>query len=718
MQENPRLKRGRKLYLFNATMLLLDRLFLIIKNKYLACYKAGIVSVGLLNKLAALVLFFTVQSVPTVQAAADGKETELPEVTVTVNPFESRTELDMAQPVSVLKGDRLRDKREASLGDTLSGELGVASSSFGPGAGRPIIRALGGPRIQILENGIGTHDVSSLSPDHAVTVESLNASKIEILRGPAMLLYGGGAIGGVVNVVSNRIPRRLFKSLNGNFETRGNTATVERSGAFNAYGSIGDHISLSASGFRRKTSDYSVPGRANKSDPNSKKGTVRNSGVNSGGGSIGGSIVGERGFLGGSVSRLESKYGIPSPETPRINLVQNRYDIAGELDNPVIGFDKLKIKFGYSDYRHKEIENTGETGTIFRNGGLESRTEFLHAPIASWKGVIGAQFKDRSFSALGEEAIIPKTNSRNTGLFLVEERNWDRFRLEFGGRYEHASQDPRNNINRSRKFNLYNVSIGGLWKFIDGYSVGISATRGQRAPVTEELYTNGPHRATETFQSGNQTLKKETSSNIDISLRKTTGFVKWKTNFFYNRFNNYIFFRSADIDSNGIADRVDENGVSDPNGEFLVQNIAQAGATFYGVEAEIIFALKPKTLDLRLFTDYVRARLDDDGNVPRTTPQRFGLEFNHKAGPWAFNLTTIYVLRQNRRAKLETSTPDYTLVNANASYLIKATKSVGITVFLQGKNLLNEEIRVHTSFLKDFVPRPGRALIVGINGEF
>jgi len=677
----------------------------------------GIKKVSLCNATVLLIIS-AVFSISTVQAADNGKETKLPEVTVTVNPFESRTELDMARPVSVLKGDRLRNKREASLGDTLSGELGVASSSFGPGAGRPIIRALDGPRIQILENGIGIHDVSSLSPDHAVTVESLNVSKIEILRGPSTLLYGGGAIGGVVNVVSNRIPRRLFKSLNGNFEARGNTATVERSGAFNASGSIGNHISLSAGGFRRKTNDYSIPGRANKSDPGSKKGVVRNSGVNSGGGSIGGSIVGERGFLGGSLSRLESKYGIPSPEAPRIDLVQNRYDMAGELDNPVIGFDKLKVKFGYNDYQHKEIEGSGEVGTIFKNKGLESRTELLHKPVKGWKGLVGVQFKDRSFSALGEEAIVPKTDSRNTGLFLVEERNWDRFRLEFGGRYEHASQDPKNSINRSRKFNLYSVSVGGLWKIIDGYSVGLSATRGQRAPATEELYTNGPHHATETFQTGNQALKKETSNNIDISLRKTTGFVQWKTNFFYNRFNNYIFFRSADIDGDGIADHVDEGGISDPNGEFLVQNIAQAGATFYGMEAEIIFALKPKILDLRLFTDYVRAKLDNDGNVPRTTPQRFGLEFNHKTGPWAFNLTTMYVLRQNRRAKLETSTPDYTLVNANASYLIKVTKSFGITVFLQGNNLLNEEIRVHTSFLKDFVPRPGRALIVGINGKF
>ena len=201
-------------------------------------------------------------------------------------------------------------------------------------------------------------------------------------------------------------------------------------------------------------------------------------------------------------------------------------------------------------------------------------------------------------------------------------------------------------------------------------------------------------------------------------MRKTSGIVQWKINPFYNRFENYIFFSSADIDGNGIADRVDEDGLLDPNGEFLVQNITQADASFYGVEAEVLFAIKPEILDLRLFTDYVRAKLDNNGNVPRTTPQRFGLEYNHRVGPWSFNVTTLYVLRQNKLARLETSTPDYTLVNTNISYHIKVAKRVGVTVFFQGKNLLNEDIRIHTSFLKDFAPRPGRAFIAGIRGEF
>jgi iron complex outermembrane receptor protein len=650
------------------------------------------------------------------QAQAIPKDSVLPPVVVTGAPFENRSELDMAQPVSVLRGDDLRRKREASLGDTLSRELGVASSSFGPGAGRPIIRGLDGPRIRVLENGIGTLDLSSISPDHAVTAESLNASQIEILRGPATLLYGSGVSGGIVNVVNDRIPNQRFKSVKGNFEARGNTATEERTGAFNARGSAGQ-ASWSIGGFRRKTGDYHIPGRANENDPNSRKGIVENSAVNSAGVSVGGSFVGERGFIGGSFSHLESKYGVPSPERSKIDLKQNRYDLSGELDKPIIGFEKLKVRMGYNDYKHNEIEGTGEIATRFKNKGLESRAELWHTPIGGWKGVFGVQFRDRDFSALGEEAVIPVTKSRSTGIFLVEERNWDRWRLEVGGRGEHATQDPRGDL-PSRTFNLYNASAGLLWKFMDGYGLGLSGTRGQRAPSTEELYIKGAHRGTATFQTGDNNLTSETTSNIDLALRKTTGAVTWKVNAFHNWIGNYIFVRSADVNGDGIADRSDDTGTPDPDGEFLVQNFVQSGARFYGAEAEAVFTLKPDEVDLRLFTDYVRGKLDSGGNVPRITPLRFGLEFNHRTGPWTANVSATRVMRQNRRAELETSTPGYTLVNVEVSYRIKETRSNGIKIFLQGKNLLDEEMRVHNSFLKNFAPLPGRALVIGLRGEF
>ncbi|MBA0014088.1 MAG: TonB-dependent receptor [Nitrosospira sp.] len=642
------------------------------------------------------------------QVKDSGKIAELPPVVVTAIPFKDRSDLDMTQPVTVLQGEDLRRKRESSIGDTLSRELGVASTAFGPGAGRPVIRGLDGPRVQVLENGVSTLDLSTTSPDHAVAVESFNAKQIEILRGPAVLLYGGGATGGVVNVVTDRIPSRLFKSPTGDVEVRGNTATEERSGAFNAKGSAGQHFSWSVGGFKRKTGDYDTP-----------VGRVGNSAVNAEGVSIGGSFVGSRGFLGGSVSRLENLYGVPGPEGAKIDLKQTRYDLSGELDRPLIGFEKLKVRMGYNDYKHNEIESSGEVATRFNNQAIDSRAELLHAPIAKWKGVIGVQVQNRNFSALGAEAVVPVTKSGSAGIFLLEERNWDRWRLEFGGRIEGATQDPQNNVNPSRTFGLFSGSVGSLWKFADGYGLGLTGTRGQRAPTTEELYMLGAHHGTATYQTGRNDLSKETSSNIDLALRKTTGSIQWKVNGFNNQFNNYIFAHSADTNANGVADRSDSDGtLNESDGEFLIQNFSQAGARFYGVEAETVFKLKPETLDLRLFTDYVRGKLDSGGNIPRATPPRFGLELNHRVGPWTANLSATRVMQQTRTAELETATPGYTLMNIDMSYRIIKTKTNGIRVFLQGKNLLNEEMRLHNSFLKDYAPLPGRALVAGFRGEF
>ncbi len=686
-------------------------------------------------ELYAATLLLMALDTPVICAEETAKPAKLPGVTVTASPFKDRGELEMTQPTSILQGDNLRRKRETSLGDTLSNELGVSSSSFGPGASRPIIRALDGPRIQILENGIGTLDASSLSPDHAVTVETLNASQIEILRGPATLLYGGGATGGVVNVVTDRIPTRLFKTPKGNAEIRGNTATEEKAGSFNVNKSFGQ-MSWSLGAFKRKTEDYSIPGQANNSGLpiagshdgqgsidgqqfSNDKNIVRNSAVDSQGLSGGGSYIGERGFLGGSISLMESKYGIPTPELASVDQTQARYNLSGQLDNPLTGIERVKVRTGYNDYKHKEIESTGETATRFKNRELETRAEFLHSPIASFAGLFGVQFQDRTFSALGEEAIVPVTKSRSTGVFIVEERNWEKVRFEFGGRYEHATRDPQNNTDPSRAFNLFSGSTGASWNFIQDYNLGLTAIHGQRAPAIEELYVNGIHHGTATLQVGDHTLRKEAHNNFDVSLSKTTGFMRWKVNAFYNRFNRYIFYKSADSNGDRIADRVNHEGELETGGEFLVQNLAQTDATFYGAEAEVIFALRPDSLDLRLFTDYVRGKLGhDNGNVPRVTPQRFGFELNYRSGPFSTNLTTIHVLRQNKAAELETNTSGYTVLNLEASYLLKQTRSNGIRLFVQGRNLLDEEMRVHTSYLKNFVPLPGRALVAGIRSDF
>jgi iron complex outermembrane recepter protein len=641
----------------------------------------------------------------------------MPEVVVVEEVADSAAERDLVQPEIVLRDERLRRKREANLGDTLSQELGITSSSFGPGAGRPIIRGQDGPRIRVLEGGIGTGDLSIISPDHAVATETMSASRIEILRGPSTLLYGSGTSGGIVNVITDRIPDRLFKSVSGNFEGRFNSALEERTGALNASGSLGQ-FSWNVEGVRRKTNDVKIPGRANKSDPNSPSGVVRNSAVESSNLSVGGSYIGERGFVGVSVSRLESFYGIPGPEGAKIDMGQTRYGLAGELDNPLQGFQQLKLRVNYNDYKHNELEDTGEIGSSFKNDEVEGRVELLHEPIAHWQGIMGVQFQNIDFSASGEEAFVPSSQSHSVGLFMLEKRHWERWQFEIGGRLEHAAQNPQGNQLQSRDFGLYSVSAGSAWEFVDGYQIDLTATRGQRAPTTVALYANGLHIATNTFDQGDPTLSKETSNNFDLSLQKTTGAIQGRVNLFYNHINNYIFQQSRDSNGDGLADRVNDEGVLDAGGSFLVQNFAQTRARFYGVEAEATVTLLPDMLDLRVFTDIVYAKLKNNGNIPRMTPQRFGVDLDYKWNAWLANFNVTRVTRQNRVATLESETPGYTLMNAEVAHRFKRGPATYHTLFLQGRNLLDSDIRVHTSFLKNTAPLPGRAIVVGIRGEF
>lgn len=361
-----------------------------------------------------VILALSLLEISNSHAQSVNKNVELPGVQITA-PNASSAESSGVKADIVLQGDRLRRKRETNLGDTLSHELGVTSSSFGPGAGRPIIRGQDGPRVQVLENGVGTGDLSIISPDHAVATETLNASRIEILRGPSTLLYGSGVSGGVVNVVNDRIPDRLFKTPQANFEGRFNSALEERNGALNASGSSG-RISWNIEGAKRKTNDVHIPGRANPNDPNSEVGFVRNSAIDSSNLSVGSSYIGDRGFVGMSVSRLENFYGIPGPEGAKIDMNQTRYGLAGDLDNPLKGFQQLKMRFNYNDYQHKELEQSGDAGSRFKNNELDSRAELIHSPIAKWQGVMGIQLQNRNFSAKGEEAFVPSSLSQSAGL--------------------------------------------------------------------------------------------------------------------------------------------------------------------------------------------------------------------------------------------------------------------------------------------------------------
>jgi len=645
--------------------------------------------------------------VAAVHAKAAEPEPVLDAVVVRASPFDGHNDLEMAQPASVLRGERLQRRQATSLGDTLNTEPGVQSSSFGPGAGRPIIRGMDGPRVRVMDGGLGTSDLSTISPDHQVTGEPITAKQIEVLRGPATLLYGSGAIGGVVNVVTNRIPDSRQEGLYGNAEARGATGTRENTGSFQLDGGK-SAFAWHLDGYKRKTGDYAIP-----------SGRLANSFTDSDGFSAGGSLVGDRGYVGLSYQQLDSLYGIPTPDASRINMHQRRTDVAGELLDPLPGFTRLRVKLRDSRYRHAEIESGGATGTTFRNDGSENRYELTHAKLGGWTGVLGLQTENKTLSALGEEAIIPRTVSRSRGLFLVEDMSWREFHFELGARSGRDTRRP-DDPNPGRSFSLSSYSAGTVWNFVPGYALALNVTSAQRAPSTEELYSNGPHVSTASFEVGNSALNKEHSRNIDLGLRKTGGAWRAKAGLFVNRIKNYIFARSTDQDGNGVADRVDNAGAPNPAGNFLLINYAQADARFRGLEGELSYRPDPLAgFGARLFGDRAEGKLPGGGgNLPRISPARLGFEADYKWGTWSTYGTLLRVFRQDRVAALESQTRGYTRLDAGIEYTLRTSENVTTMLFLRGNNLLDQDIRVHTSFIKDFAPMPGRSLVAGLRANF
>lgn len=615
-----------------------------------------------------------------------------------VTPLDS-DEASVAQPASVLRGDDLRRRQASSIGDTLDREPGVQSGGMGPGASRPVIRGQDAPRVRVLDNGLGTLDVSTISPDHQSAVETLGATQVEILRGPASLIHGGGAIGGLVNVVTKRIPRDRLQGLAGAIEVRLGGAAREYTGLVDLNGGTGGfawHLDATS----RNASDYRGP-----------RGRVANSFIESRGANLGASLIGERGHIGFGAQVLNSFYGVPAGEQARIDLDRNRYELEGELRDPLPGFSRIRARLGRTDYRHNEVEQTGEVATRFENTGTEGRLELKHRPIGPFTGVLGFSGHERRFSAVGAESFIEPVRSRANALFLVEEARAGNWRFELGGRVERERHSPDAASGLpERSFSPTTWSGGVTWTFMPGYSAAATLTRAQRAPAIEELYANGPHAATATFEVGDDTLSKEVSRNLDFSLRKTAGTWRWKAGIYASRFRDYTYAH--------VLGRVDETGAADPAGEFTLVNYRQASARFRGFEAELSY--RPESgFGGRLFADVARGNLEGIGPVPRMSPSRLGLDLNHARGRWSSFASLLLVLRQDRiAAAQETATAGYTRLDAGASYRIRHAGSVTTTLFAQANNLLDRDMRVHTSFIKDAAPLPGRSFSAGLRATF
>lgn len=646
------------------------------------------------------------------------------ELVVTALPLERR-EGEVSSSVAVLSGEALVTRRQATLGETLNGMPGVSSDTFGAGASRPVIRGQTAPRVKVLSDGSALMDASEVSPDHAITTEPLLLDRIEILRGPSALLYGGGAIGGAVNLIDKKIPTAIPPAGGeGVLEIRGGTADGEGAGVMALTAGAGAFaVHVEAAG--RRASDYRVPDWTEDRLAGSFNRTHA--------AAIGLSWVGARGYLGAAYSEQHSKYGLPGHNheyeschphgstlhcgghghdeddhghdhdhdehgaAPLVDLVSRRIDVRGELRDPFAGVERIRVRGGYTDYAHDEVDE-GVVATTFTNKGYDGRIEVQHAPLAGLRGVIGVQAAKSELAAVGEESFIPESRTKNAAIFLLEEFTLGDLRIE--GALRQEWQDAEAQGRPDADHNPFSASIAGVWTFTPGYSASLSLSRSQRAPTAQELYARGVHLATNTYEIGTATLDEETAKSIELTVRKTGGRTTFTASAYRYDYDGYIF-----------ADTLDQFE------DFRLVRYDQADAVFTGLEGEVRRQVTDE-VGLRLFGDYVRAKFKDDGgDLPRIPAGRLGAGADFARGAWSGDIEYYRAFKQDKIAAFETETPGYDMLNATVAYDL-GLGPASAQVFARGTNLLNELAFNHASFISNVAPLRGRNVVVGLRASF
>ena len=720
--------------------------------------------------------------------AASGAETpteqppQVEEVIVTAHPL---GEEGLAQASDVLTADELERKMVDTIGATVGNEPGIHNSAYGVGAGRPVIRGLGGARVRIMEEQIDTLDVSVSSGDHAVTVDPFLAERVEILKGSATLLYGSGAIGGVVDVHTGRIPNEVPERIHGALDVRGSDNGSGKNGSFRLDGGSGN-VAWHVDAFSRESDDYDIPGYAesaalhaaeghdeeghgheeeaheedddheHEEDHHDEEGheeeeeafgTVPGSASETRGGSVGFSFVGERGFGGISISGLDSEYGIPGhshahhehddhheeghhdeeehhddeehaheehddhededhhgeESPPVVVLEQTRIDLEAGLADPFDGFESLSLRLGINDYEHVENE-AGEVGTAFSNSAWEGRAELTHEPMGGWRGAVGMQLGNREFSVAGEEAFTPPVDTSSSGFFWVGERSLGDLGLEAGVRYDRVEHSPANG--QSRDFGGLSASMGLILPFSPNWQGSLLADYSSRAPVGEELFSDSPHPGTGVFEVGDPNLDTEQARNLAATL--TGGDEGWSLvgTTYYTSFAGFIYQGATGEEREG----------------FDVRRYSQADATFTGFEVEgrvTVAEWGAGTLDLGAFYDLVSPEIDVAGNdnLPLMPPSRVGVSLEFTGNRLRANVDYIRASEQDEVAEFELPTDSYDDLRARIAWRFRPGEST-VDLFLAGRNLTDDEQRLHTSVVKDMVPQPGRTVEAGLRMRF
>lgn len=669
---------------------------------------------------------------------SDHDHMELEEVRVTATPL-SRDLIEMSQSATVLSGHNLERELSNNIGDTLSRIPGLSNASFGQNVGRPVIRGFEGARVGMLNNNMGAADASAVSQDHAVSVEPFLADQVEVLKGPSTLLYGSGSIGGVVNVVTHTIPQEIpEQAVSARALIQGDSAADQRLAAGRIDLNSGSFV-FHANGFYRRTDDYEIPGEAElyheegEGHDEENHGVLENSFLDNEGGSMGAGWIGDQWRAGLAYTIYNSDYGIPGvhghheegedvdesdeehseEESVTIGLESRRLE--GELagTRPFGGFEQLKLRVADTRYTHTEFEGD-EVGTIFNNDSIDLRLELRHNPWSIFNGAFGAQYAHRDFEAIGDEAFVPPSKTRTMAVFWVESAERGDWQFDLGMRYDKIKleetsirvilPEPGNPV-RKRDFSPLSASFGTLYHFDDSRHLAMNLSFAERAPTDQELFAFGPHLATQTFEMGDASLDKERNLHAEIGYRVHKGQLTGSITLYYDWFNDYIYQRDTGLQED----------------ELPVRKWSQQDATFYGGELELRYDLGGTDSghwQIFGFADLVRAEFKDNTNVPRIPPVRFGLGADWDLRGWAANVTWINASSHTRIAEYETPTPGYNLLNAEMSYLFAGSSRAQWEAYLKGHNLLNEDIRNSTSFLKDQAPQIGRNFVLGLRVRY
>ena len=644
--------------------------------------------------------------------------TELGDIIVTGAPY------GISQRASVIATDVVDEQTlatapAASLGDMLSGRPGIRSTDFAPGASRPVIRGLSGPRVQVLTNGIGLIDASSVSPDHAVATDPAEANRIEIIRGPATLVYGGSAIGGVVNVLDDRIPTEIPEGgVSGVVSTQASSVDDGRS-AFGRVTVGSGNFAFNVDGVKRKTDDYDIPAPAISARRAAAEGIARedtgtqpNSYTDLEAWGVGGSYIGDKGFAGVSYKNTDSEYGTVAEESVFIKLNQKRWDARGEYRFDSGPFSALRGSYGHADYTHTEFEAVGEPGTIFNSDGWEGRADLVQRERNGWNGAVGVQALSRNFEAIGEEAFVPSVKIDELGLYTVQRLDLGNHGFEGGLRYDRRelSGTPIGGASEvTREFDNWSASAAAFIRPTAGLFLGLSLAHNERAPSEVELFADGVHIATAAYETGDLTLNSEKVTTLEGTAHYDRGRFTGDLHIYHSWYNGFIDERPTG----------DQFYFEEEDEFFPIYRFVQTDAKFYGFELEGAYALwqdGDRKLSLEGAADYVHAQTDF-GPAARIPPYSVTGRLAWTSTRFDASAEVRHVGEQDRVAnEFELPTDDYTLVNASVA--VRPFAQQNVTLFAEARNLTDEEAREHVSFLKDIAPLPGRNLRVGVAYRF